>query len=358
MPEGVLAEIMRAAGQRARAQSMLASRALHAAATAPGVWESVTFTDLDQTAVRFMLQHRCPRVAVTTSVPDDLSWFLGRLAQQGADDCIVDLRLDVGPVLRLPSDLLAAVARHRALREFALFVDECEIACELAFPRTAQLLDLREMTIVDSSTDTKNVMVWFNGSQSRFPALEALHLDVGLSDVMAGLCHMPRLRELVYHFDGDEGGETYEDACLRGANLDVLDIMVNNDTCTNHLFLQIELCSVRKLVLQLHDDYLDLTHPLSPALEELALGIHAHQAEVALDFPSLAALPRLRRVAVAITSGWLLTNSHLLETACSCLVFQHAGTIKNWMALFGGSRARLELPASTRVCICPAAGFV
>ncbi len=348
MPADVLGSIMSAAGQPARVQSMVACKALHGAATGQGVWDSIVFGDLDKSAVQFLLRHRCPKVTVKSVTPDDIAWFLGRVADLGGGDCIRDLRLDIGRVQRMPEDLLCAVARHSALRHFSMFIDDCEMTCEMVWPRTAQLHELRTMTIVETGVDAKSVVVWFSGSQSRFPALEDLTLDVGLSDVMAGLCHMPRLRRLVYHFDTEEGGETYEDACMVGADLDVLEIDLNDESDTRHLFRQMEQCAVRRLVLHTHVEGVDVVHPLSPSIEELVFGMHCTYADVTIDFPYLAEYAALRLVQLEVMCPEILQSE--MGDCRHCLTFEH-GSLRDCMKLF--SRVRLNVLPSTRVAFSP-----
>lgn len=349
MPVEVLSSILRVAGQPARVQSMLACKALYSACRVRGTWESITFGDLDDTALNFMMRHRCSIVKIMSTTPDDIAWFLDRLADLGLDDCIQELRLDIGSVPRLPEDLLCTVARHSRLRHFGMFVDDCEDTCELTFPRTARLLDLRTMTIVENSADTKNVVVWFNGSHCRFPTLEDVNLDVGMSDVMCGLCHMPRLRRLAYHFDTDEGGELYEDVCMLGADLDVLELDINDETDHRHLFRQIEQCSVRKLVLHVHNDFVDLSHPLSPDLEHLVFGMQTTQADIHVDFQCLRTHRKLRSMGVEVAAPWILSSEAELSSCHYYTVFQHVGSVSDWVACFG--RVGLDLHPTTRVCI-------
>ena len=347
MPADVLSSIMCVAGQPARVQSMVACKALCAAATGKGAWDSVIFGDLDLSAVKFMLRHRCAMVTVRSNTPDDIAWFLGRLADMGGADCIRELRLEIGPVQRVPEDLLCAVARHGSLQHFGMCVDECEMTCELVWPRTSRLYDLRTMTITESGLDAKRIVVWFSGSQSRFPALEEMTLDIGLTDVLAGVCHMPRLRRLVYHFDADEGGETYEDMCMAAVDLDVLELDINDETDT-HLFRQLARCSVRRLVLHVYDEYLDLSHPLSPDLEELVFAMHTTCAEISIDYPNLAECQRLRSVELSVASPDILESQ--MDACHHSLVFQH-GHCTDCMRLL--SRVRLDVLSCTRVSFSP-----
>jgi len=353
MPSEVLAAIMRLAGQPARVHSMLACKALCSATAIRGAWDAVTFKDLDYTAVNFMLRHRCGVVCIETVAPDDVAWFLDRLATLGCGDCIRDLTLRIGTVQRLPSDLLCAVARHGRLRRFDMSVAECLVTCEVAWPRHACLPDLRSVRIVEATDGVKNVVVWFDHSHPRFETLEDLHIDVGLSDVLVGVCHMPCLRRLVYHFETIEGGESYDDACLEGARLDILELDVTDESDTRLLFQQLERCSVRRLVLHVHDDFVDVSRPLSADLEELVFGMCTTCADIQLDFQHLASqYPKLKAVQLGVTAPWILGNAAEVAACHATLVFQHVDSFAAWMSLF--SRVTLEYMPSTRVCIAPA----
>lgn len=348
MPQGVLVDILRAAGQPARVQSMVTCKALWEAATAEGTWDSVSFVDLDSTALEFMQRHRCRDVQITSVTPDDVSWFLSALAERGCDDCIATLRLQFGRVQRLPEDLLDAVSMHGSLRSLDIRVDHCERHSDLVWPRRPRLLRLEQLVVVEC-TERQNVTVWWNESHSCFPELRSLELRVGVSDVMTAACQMPRLRRLVYRFD-QEGGETYEDACLAGSDLDVLELTVDDDTDTRHLFHQLELASVRRLVLHMADDYLDVCQPLSPALEELVLGMSSTNGSVILDFPFLAQARKLRLVELGVTDPAMLDSPGELAACHHLVVFQHTSP-DAWRAMF--NRVRLQLLPTTRVCISP-----
>lgn len=351
MPHEILCEIMKVAGQPARVQSLLACKALHAAVTAAGTWNAITFGDLDCTAVEFMAKHRCPRVTVISVVPDDIAWFLHRLADLGHGDCITRLELDIGPVQRLPEDLLAAAARHSQLQSLDITVEDLDQSCELTFPYTAATLNLKRLRIVDLSAELKQLIVWFDGSQSRFPSLESLELDVGLSDVLAGACHMPRLRRLVYRSDDEDGGETYEDANLTGCQLDLLDIDVSADADMRFLCRQMRRASIRRLVLNVTDEFLDVSREMSPALEELVLRMGTTQADVEIDFPFLQTYRNLRRIEMQIGAPWICADPAVEATCEHCVVFQHVPSIAEWMRFMG--RLELALLPTTRVCISP-----
>jgi len=352
LPSEILCEIMRVAGQPARVQSMLACKSLSSAAGSPGVWESVTFADLDDTAVDFMLKHRCATVTVISVTPDDVAWFLHKLADTGCGDCIADLRLEIGMVQRLPEDLLCAVGRHAGLQHFAMTVDDMDQGCEICFSRSAQLLDLRTLSIVERSAEVKQLAVWFDGSQSRFPQLRSLELEVALSDVLAGACHMPHLRRLVYRADDDEGGETYEDACLTGCELDHLELDVGADSDMRYLCRQISKAAVRRLVLHVTDDFLDLSRPLSTELEDLVISMCTTQAEIELDFLALLAHKRLKRLELRLGAPWITADPAVAAGCEHTLVFRHVPAVRDWVDLMG-RRVELKLAPTTRACISP-----
>lgn len=347
LPAEVLGDVMRLAGQPGRTACMLASKALLAAADAKGSWDRVTFRDLDGTAVRFMQRHRCATVCVRTSTPDDVSWFLDALADGGCNDCVTDLALRIGEVQRLPGDLLDAVARHWRLRRLDVTIARCETTCEIGWPRVAHLPELRDVRILERTPGPRNVVLWFDHSHPRFVALERLRLGVALSDVLTGVYRMPRLRHLSYRFEGEGAlGENLDDACLDGMNLDVLELDVTDDTDTRNLFDQLRRCSVRRLVLHMHDDFLDLSQPLSAALEELVIGLCTPCVDVNIDFQCLASHHRLRDVSVEVTAPWISE-----EECHPTLAFQHVDGFASFLSLF--ARVTLDYPPGTRVCMSP-----
>ena len=347
LPHDVLCHVMRQCDQGARVACFTACKSLGAAASAPSVWERVTLRDLDTTAVEFVTSRRLVEVHITTACPDDVSWFLNKLADRGDADLLRDLTIVVQSTRRLPWDLLVAASRHTSLRSLRLEVQDLHTTCEVPFPRDAQLLHLETLSIVERTEGAKQLVVFFQGAHSRFPSLRRLELDVALSDVVDGLCHMPNLRQLRYAYDEDEGGETYENADMEGACFDVLELAVGSGIDHRHLCEELQKCTVHELVLVVNDEYVDLRHRLSPATHTLRLRVNVTHVDVHLDFPSLRD-SALRRIVVEF-EPWIADDPVLALAAHPCLMIAHA-PVHEFCALCC-SRLQLDAHPATRVML-------
>lgn len=301
----VLCTIMAASDQATRVSCLTCTKALSRAVLTRGVWDSVTFGDLDCTALEFMDVHRVATVVIRSSCPDDVSWFLGRVADQGID-CIRHLDIEISGAYRMNSDFLDAVSRLVSLETLRLVMKDIEREAELAFPRVCGLLNLRQLDIIEVPGEElmKKHFVFFNGSHSRFPNLERLTVDVCGSDVMSGLRHMPSLRRLSYLADEDDGEETYEDAELEGCVLDELEIEVPSDTDYLHLCSELRKASVKRLVLCVGDSTASLMHPINEDIQDIVLRFNCSHAEVWLDYPFLRTYKALRSISVEY-SRWV-----------------------------------------------------
>lgn len=345
VPADVLSGIVGRLDQADKVACLTACKALGAAAAGVGVWPSVTFRDLDCTAVAFMARHRCPRVVIRSDCPDDVSWFFDQLAARDIP-CLEELTIELGVVQRLPYDFLTGLARQRPLRQLAVTIAHLDEPSEVVFPRSCCLFDLHALRIVDRTPGAKQLVVWFADSHARFSSLRTLHLDVAVSDALAGLKHMPSLREVVYRSDDEEGGETYEDMAVEGATLDVLELDVGAETSYHDLWHQLGQCSVRRLVLHVNDDWLDVSQPLGPALEDIELQLYTNRGDIKFDFPHLSELTRLRTIRVAFGAPWLLEDQAALAAASHHLIFAHA-TPAEWIRFF--QPRALDLPPNSRV---------
>lgn len=345
LPHDVLCHVMRQCDQDSRTACFTACKALSTAATASGVWDSVSFTDLDYSAVDFVRQRGIQTVTITTGCPDDVSWFLNRLADLGHDDLLRDLTIVITPTRRLPWDLLISASRHCRLRALRLEVQDLQTTCEVPFPRDGRLLDLETLSIEERTEDAKQLVVFFSGAHARFPSLRRLNLDVGLSDVMDGLRHMPNLRHLRYIYDEEEGGETFENADMEGARLDVLELSVGSNIDNRHLCRELEKCDVAELVLVVNDEYLDLRHRLSPSVHTLRFLLNVPHVDIHLDFPFL------KESAVRVVSlqlqPWIVDN----VAPHPCLVFEHAAVSE--FSTLCCSRLSVDVHPSTRVLLTP-----
>lgn len=353
LPHDVLCHVMRLSDQDARVACATTCKPLSEAARSRGVWDAVTFRDLDRSAVEFYARHRCASVRVETACPDDVSWFFGALARDDSLlDCMRELDLVLDTVQRIPADFLDGLARQRGLRRLHVTVHNLGASSDVCFPPHTSLLALEDLRIEETCDDEerayRNLVVWFDGAQARMPALARLRLRVMLSDAATGLRHFPRLRRFSYAYDEEGGGETFEDAALAGCDLDEMSVQVGGETDLPHLCAELAKCSVRRLVVHLCDDYdVDWRYATSPALEDLVFRLHVAHADVHVDFPFLAGHhPRLGRVA--------LERGDLVGPACShTLVFQHV-SIADWIARFGsGGSTRLEVHDGARILVSP-----
>jgi hypothetical protein len=351
VPHDVLCQVMRLAGQSARTACFTASKQLSAAATARGVWGGgVTFYDLDRSAVEFVRRHRPARVRVDGACPDDVSWFFDTLRDEGLTTCIRHLLVRLGVVQRVPSDLLDGIGAQSELERLDVFVEDLDQPCNIYVPDDHRLTKLRTLSVTDGSP-CKELFVLFRGAQPRLTSLRSLELDVGMSDVMHGLRHMPALRRVVYRYEEDNDTETYEDAWLEGLDLDALEVSVGAQTDYRHLYSQIARCVVRDLVLHVADDWVDINEKLSPALESLTVCMHVTSAEVRVDFPFLLEYERLRRVRLDIGAHWITEEPMIVNSCHHTLIFGHVHAIDDWVAF--QKRVEVLKHPTTSVLLAP-----
>lgn len=345
LPQEVLTHVMSLTDQPGRCNSLVTCKGLSAAALDPANWQEVSFGDLDPTAAEFVVRQGCTTVSLYGSEPDDASWFLHRLADEGYEG-LRHLVIEFDTIHRLPCDLLVGIARHGQLRTVDIRVLDMECTCELHFPKHTRMLHLETLRVVETSEECKQMVVWFGGTQSGFPALHTLHLDVGLSDVLEGVRNFPRLKHLTYLSDDGDAGETYEDARLEGCDLDSLSLDIYADSDTRHLARELEKAAVRRLVLHLHDEHLDLRYPLSPALKQLHLVHHVDHSGVMLDYPFVRQ-SNLRRIVSDVSENWRDFEEH-----CShFLTMHHVGNVPEAMQHLSTLDVRLGI--SSRLCLCP-----
>lgn len=329
LPHDVLCNIMSLADQPTRVACMTSVKALSRAARSQGVWASVTFSDLDNTALEFMDVHRVPTVMVRTACPDDVSWFAEKLAGSGID-CVRHLDIEVSGAYRMNYCFLDALAKLKSLETLRLVMSNLERDTELAFPRWARLPNLRCLDIIEQPSDDlmKRQYVFFNGSHAGFPKLERLVVDVCGSDVMAGLCHMPSLRSVAYRSDEDVGDETYEDAQLEGCTLDALVIDLGMDTDYQHLCSELHRASVKRLVLCVDDTTACLMHRINDDIQELVVRFNCSHADVCLDFVYLRGYKDLRSISVEY-EPWIEDMIERDSPACvrHSLEFRHVPSL-------------------------------
>lgn len=347
LPLEVLGEVMRHANQEARVACFTTCKALKSAAMLPGAWEVMHFTELDRTAVIFLAEHPCHTVYIRNDRPDDIAWFLDTLADNGASDTIRKLHIEIGAVKRVPSELFVALGRHSALQTLTVDVRSVEKVCEVLFEKDHCLQQLETLTVREGTELSKQLIVWFNGSQSSFTALRKVDFLVNSSDIMTSLDKMPSMRELAYRCDDDEHGETFEDVNMAGATLDALEIDVGLQTDTRRLFRQLNRATVKKLTLHLNDEEFEISRPLSPAMEELHISVCVDRADVDLDFRCMRDdHPNLKHINVHIGSPW----QHEL-TLCEHLVtFRYVPTFSEWLAF---AASRLSVHNAARVAVAP-----
>ena len=341
--DDVLVRIMQTCDQRTKTSAMLACKALYRASMGVGAWTDVTFKDLDVTAVEFMKRHKCRTVTIRSDCPDDVAWFFDRLRDDDVQ-CIEHLRIELGLVQRVPRDLLMGLSSQTSLLTLTITVEEMDDTCEVSFPPGAQLARLTHLTIHEAG-DAKQLVVWFADAQ--FPSLRCLDLELGLSDVVAVLACMPSLRTVRYIYDDEQGGETMEDARFGGLGLDSLELAVGAETSYPDLWRELEKSSVKRLVLHVMDDWLDLTQPMSPDLEELTFVMYETHGDARVDFPFLRELKRLRLIRIRYCPWIVEEDQHTQHT----LVFAHAA-LPAWTDLVR-TTLTLDLPPTTRITISP-----
>lgn len=357
LPDDVLRQIMRQSSQEARAACMTVCRSLYTAATSVGVWPEATFYDLDDAAVSFMERHRCRVVHVVSQCPDDVAWFFEQLRDLDVA-CIERLYVSFGTVQRMPMDLLCGIGGQRVLRHLAVRVQSLEVTSEVFFCRHHELAQLRSLEITEHTPGGKQLVVWLDGSHSRFERLDSVVLDVGMSDALAGLRRMPRIKRVAYSFEEDDGaggggGETFEDLELAGLDLDMLELDLDSEADLATLGDELCKCRVGTLVLHVKDEYLDLTAGFGTRVERLVLRMHLAHVDVKLDFERVRACADLREITVDVGAAWMLQQPLVMEGCVHTMYFTHVASFEEWGEHIGPGPLRLDLAPSTRVHLSP-----
>lgn len=345
LPHDALCRIMKLVDQADRVASMTACRATLAAASSPGVWAEVTFHDLDETAVCFMRRHQCRVVRISSRCPDDVSWFFHRLAKEGVA-CVKRLYIQLGAVQRVPGDFLYGIGLQSRLQYMEVAVESVDIMSEINFCEFHELSELRTLKIMELTPTCRKLVVWFAGAQRRFTRLRNVAIRGSVSDVIDGLADIPSLRRVGYSFD-EMGGESYEQARLAGLELEVMELDV--DCETEHATLSEELCEckTRRLVLNVKDEYLDLTGGIGK-VEDLLLRMHSTIANVRLDFEALQDCG-LRTITLDIAYP-VIGGDDGAHTLC----FTRVTDVLDWAAHCGqGGPLQLRLLPTTRVHLSP-----
>lgn len=354
LPLDVMGEVLKRADQDTRVACLTVSKAWHCAAMLATVWDAVRFEEVDATALNFLRrQPNVRRVAIHTHRPDDVAWFFDALADAGHADQLRDVHVHMGPVQRVPSSLLRAMSRHADLASLCIDIAHIDKVSELSFPKTHSLAKLERLSIREHSGATRQLVLWFNGTQPQFKALREVTLHVGMSDVMVGVDGMHALREVSYLCDEEEGGETYEDINIHGADLDRLELEVGVHTDYARLCAQLQQASVRTLVLHLNDDFLALSMPASPDMRHLIIGFRVDAADVELDFATLRDYhPKLGKVTVGVTAEWIVRDDDIMESCDHTLVFRNIPDFGTWLAYV--TKVQLDIQPTTRICMTPA----
>lgn len=353
LPHDILCHVARHCDQQSRAACLTTCRALHSAVSSPGLWSEVTFYDLDHAAVDFMERQRCSIVHVISTCPDDVAWFFEELRDRDID-CIQRLYIAFGPVQRMPMDLLCGIGGQTGLRHLAMRVESLDATSEIFFCRHHQLHCLESIEIMEHTIEAKQLVVWLDGTHSRFEKLNSLVLDVGMSDAMAGLRHMPSIKRAAYSFEMEEGGETYEDMELEGLELDILELDVDCEVDVATLTSELQKCKVGTLVLHVKDEFLDLSPGFGAHVERLLLRMHLTHADIKVDFTSLRAARGLREISLDIAAGWILAQPDMVHNCAHTLYFTRVGSPAEWAAHIGaGGPLQLRLLPTTRVHLAP-----
>lgn len=353
LPLDVMGEVMKRADQDTRVACLTVSKAWHCAAMLASAWDEVRFQEIDRTTLGFMVRQPCiRRLHLHTHRPDDAAWLFDALADAGHDEQLREVHVRIGPVQRVPSSLLRALARHAGLHTLCIDIAHIDKVSELSFPKGHSLTKLERLCIREHSGVTRQLVVWFNGTQTRFEALREVDLRVGMSDVMVGVDGMRSLRDLAYLCDEEEGGETYEDINMEGANLDRLELEVGIHTDFARLCAQMHNASVRTLVMHLNDDFIAVSMPLSPDTRHLILGFRVDAADIELDFPVLRDHhPKLEKITVGATAEWITTDADILESCDHTLVFRNIPSFPQWLAYV--TKVQLDVATTTRICMTP-----
>lgn len=234
----VLRCILAKADQATRVAACASARRVFDAAAHPSVWRRTTVYSPDTAALTYLRRVRPETVHLVHHDARAVESFLEGMRAQGLAASVTALDIDIGAAGRLPCAcaLLDYVAEFERLEELAITLRDVPQPTCLAFGAGCVLPRLRAIKIWDRSA-TRKLEVYL--VDAKLPELRAVDVEAATCDVLARVPEYPRLRSVRYVAQD----ESFEDANLDGARLEVLDVDVR-DTLAMH-FLEVALARAR-----------------------------------------------------------------------------------------------------------------
>lgn len=234
----VLRCILAKADQATRVAACTSARRVFDAAAHPSVWRRATVYTPDTAALAYLRRVRPETVHLVHGDIRAVESFLDGMRAQGLAASVTALRLDITAAGRLPCAcaLLDYVAEFERLEELAITLRDVPKPTCMAFSPGATLPKLRALRIRDASRPSKLEVYLVD---AKLPSLEAVDVEAATCDVLARVPEYPLLRSVRYRAED----ETFEDAYLDGARLELLDVDVS-DTLAMH-FLEVAVTHAR-----------------------------------------------------------------------------------------------------------------
>lgn len=234
----VLQCILAKADQATRVAACASARRVFDAAAHPSVWRRVTVYTLDTAALAYLRRVRPETVHLVHHDTRAVESFLGGMREQGLVVSVTALQVDITAAGKLACGcaLLDYIAEFERLEELAITMHEVPKPMCLAFGTGSVMPKLRAIKIADRS-EPRRLEVYLVDAQ--LPELQVVDVEVATCDILARVPEYPRLRSVRYM----AGDESFEDANLDGARLELLDVDVH-DTLAMH-FLEVALSRAR-----------------------------------------------------------------------------------------------------------------
>ena len=322
----VLRCILAKTDQATRVAACASARKVFDAAAHPSVWRRTTVYALSSAALAYLRRVRPETVHLVHHDIRAVESFLEGMRAQGLAASVTAMRVDVSGAAKVPCAcaLLSYVAEFEKLEDLDIRLDSVPKPTCLAFSPGAALPRLRTLRIKDTSSPRRLEVYLVD---ARLPALESVHVEAATCDVLARVPEYPGLKHIKYFAED----ETFEDANLDGARLELLDVDVR-DTLAMH-FLGTQLTRARYIEHVYMSLYADVRFDAFVNTRHL----HLHLCKPATEITATYAA--LRGLGTVIAEAW-----HNDPFTLQIVDVGSWYTFKTWMqntALFVGIRGRV-----------------
>lgn len=279
----VLRCILAKTDQTTRVAACASARRVFDAAAHPSVWRHTTVYAPNSAALAYLRRVRPETVHLVHHDIRAVESFLDGMRAAGLVASVTALRVDILQAARVPCAcaLLNYVAEFEKLEDLDILMSDVPKPTCFAFSPGATLPRLQAIRIRDTSTPRKLEVYLVD---AKMPALETVHVEAATCDVLAHVPEYPRLRSVRYHAED----ESFEDANLDGARLELLDVDVR-DTLAMH-FLEVAMAHARYIqhvYLGLHSN---MRFQAFVNMRHLEVTLHKRATEVTMAYPALRGL--------------------------------------------------------------------